>query len=61
VSSPPLDPESVAAISQWQSPTAFLLEGASDSLIRTIPTITTMPPELRSLLQAGAHVQEKKS
>jgi hypothetical protein len=52
---------SVAALSKWRSPTGFLLEGPSDSLLRTLPTITTMPPELRSVLRAGAHVQEKRS
>jgi hypothetical protein len=52
---------SVAALSQWRSPTDFLLEGPSDSLLRTIPTITIMPPELRSVLRAGDHVQEKRS
>jgi hypothetical protein len=61
VSSRPRETERVAAISQWRSPTAFLLEGPSDSLLRTLPSITIMPPELRSVLQAGAHVQEKKS
>jgi hypothetical protein len=52
---------SVTALSQWRSPTDFLLEGPSDSLLRTIPTITIMPPELRSVLRAGDHVQEKRS
>jgi hypothetical protein len=55
------DASNVSALSQWQSPTAFLLEGPSDSLLRTIPTITIMPPELRSVLRAGAQVQEKRS
>ena len=58
---PQPDSRGVAALSQWRSPTGFLLEGPSDSLLRTMPTITTMPPELRSVLRAGAHVQEKQS
>ena len=58
---PQRDVRGIAALSQWRSPTGFLLEGPSDSLLRTIPTITTMPPELRSVLRAGAHVQEKQS
>jgi hypothetical protein len=58
---PQPDSRGVAALSQWRSPTGFLLEGPSDSLLRTMPTITTMPPELRSVLRAGAHVQEKRS
>jgi hypothetical protein len=55
------DMGNVATLSQWRSPTGFLLEGPGDSLLRTLPTITTMPPELRSVLRAGAHAQEKRS
>ena len=58
---PERDMTNVAALSQWRSPTDFLLQGPSDSLLRTIPKITIMPPELRSVLRAGAHVQEKRS
>lgn len=43
------------AISQWRSPTAFLLEGPSDALLRTVPAITAMPPELRSVLPADTN------
>jgi hypothetical protein len=49
------DAASVAAISQWRSPTAFLLEGSSDALLRTVPAITAMPPELRSVLPADTN------
>jgi hypothetical protein len=49
------DATSVAAISQWRSPTAFLLDGPSDALLRTVPAITAMPPELRSVLPADTN------
>jgi len=42
-------------MSQWRSPTAFLLESSSDALLRTVPAITAMPPELRSVLPADTH------
>ena len=42
-------------LSQWRSPTAFLLDGASDDLLRTVPLIPAMPPELRLPTSARTH------
>ena len=37
------------SLSRWRSPTAFLLEGPGDMLIKTLPSITTSPEELKAL------------
>ena len=36
-----------APLSQWRSPTAFLLDGATSDLLRTVPLIPALPLELR--------------
>jgi hypothetical protein len=33
-------------LSQWRSPTAFLLESSGDRLIKTVPSFPTHPPTL---------------
>lgn len=38
-----------ASLSRWRSPTAFLLDGPGDMLIKTVPSITTSTEELKAL------------
>lgn len=48
----------VVPLSQWRSPTAFLLHGPGDALITTVPVITASPPELERLRRARPHPGE---
>jgi anti-sigma-K factor RskA len=36
-------------LSDWRSPTAFLLQGTGDALITTVPTVSTATIELKAL------------
>lgn len=45
------------ALSEWRSPTAFLLQGPSDALVKTVPTFSADSVELNAL---GVHAGRRR-
>jgi hypothetical protein len=45
----------IRSLSEWRSPTAFLLQGPSDLLIRTVPTISATSADLNALGVRAGH------
>jgi hypothetical protein len=43
------------SLSEWRSPTAFLLQGPSDLLVKTVPTFSATSVELDALGVRAAH------
>ena len=46
------------ALSEWRSPTAFLLQGPGDMLVNTVPTVSAGSAELNAL---GVHAGNRRS
>jgi hypothetical protein len=45
------------SLSEWRSPTAFLLDSPSDLLVKTVPNIPATTPELNAL---GVHAGRRR-